>query len=295
MLDRSTHFRTVECMNQLPLETRARILNCLVEGVSLRATARLCGVAINTVVKLQIEAGEACAAFQDRTFRGLKCRRLECDEIWSFVGAKEKNASAEKKAQGWGDIWTWTAIDADSKLIPCWHVGERDAGAAYEFMHDLASRLANRVQLTTDGHKPYLTAVEDAFGDNVDFATLTKIYGEPARTEARYSPGNMCGVKIAVVKGRPEGDKISTSYVERQNLNIRMGMRRFTRLTNAFSKKVENHCHALALYFMFYNFCRIHTTLRVTPAMQAGLTDRVWEMADVIRMMDCLASEGKAA
>lgn len=286
MLDRSTHFRTVDGMNQLPLETRARILNCLVEGVSLRATARLCGVAINSVVKLQIEAGEAAEAFQDRTFRNLNCRRLECDEIWSFVGAKEKNASAEKKAQGWGDVWTWTAIDADSKIIPCWHVGDRDGGAAYEFMHDLASRLAHRVQLTTDGHKPYLEAVADAFGNDIDYAQLVKIYGDSGRPDTRYSPPQCTGIKVAVVSGKPEGSKISTSYVERQNLNMRMGMRRFTRLTNAFSKKVENHARALALYFFHYNFCRIHTTLRVTPAMEAGVADRVLDMDDLIRLMD---------
>lgn len=274
-------------MNQLPTETRSRILSCLVEGVSLRATARLCGVAINTVVKLQVEAGEACAAFQDKTFRNLNCRRLECDEIWSFCYSKQKNVPVDKKGVfGYGDVWTWTAIDADTKLIPCWHLGTRDGGAAYEFMHDLASRLAHRVQLTTDGHKPYLAAVEDAFGSEIDYATLTKIYGEAAAGDARYSPPQCTGMHCAVVSGRPDRSKISTSYVERQNLNIRMGMRRFTRLTNAFSKKVDNHGHALALYFMFYNFCRIHSTLRVTPAMQTGLTDRVWEMSDVVRMLD---------
>jgi IS1 family transposase len=281
-------------MNQLPIEIRARVLSCLVEGVSIRATARLCDVAINTVVKLQIEAGEACAAFQDQAFRNLSCRRLECDEIWSFVGAKEKNARPEKKAQGWGDVWTWTAIDADTKLIPCWHVGDRNGGAAYEFMHDLAGRLAHRVQLTTDGHKPYLQAVGDAFGDDIDYAMLVKIYGEGPKTEARYSPPQCTGTRIAVISGRPDGSKISTSYVERQNLNMRMGMRRFTRLTNAFSKKIENHGRALSLYFMFYNFCRTHTTLRVTPAMEAGVTDRVWEMADVVQMMDGLQAQ-KAA
>jgi IS1 family transposase len=285
----------LERMNQLPIETRARILSCLVEGVSIRGTARLCGVCISSVVKIQIEAGQACAEFQDRTFRNLSCRRLECDEIWSFVGAKEKNASEEKKVKGWGDVWTWTAIDADSKLIPCWHVGTRDAGAAYEFMQDLASRLAHRVQLTTDGYRPYLQAVEEAFGSEIDYATLTKIYGEGPKTEARYSPAHCCGTRLTVRSGRPDAAKISTSYVERQNLNIRMGMRRFTRLTNAFSKKLENHGHALALYFMHYNFCRIHTTLRVTPAMQAGVADRVWEMADVVRMLDSFLIEQTAA
>lgn len=272
-------------MNQLPIEARARILNCLVEGVSIRATARLCNVAINTVVKLQIEAGRACAEFQDRAFRNLTCKRIECDEIWSFVGAKEKNASTKKKAQGWGDVWTWTAIDAETKLIPCWLVGNRDGEAAYEFMHDLAGRLAHRVQLTTDGHKPYLAAVENAFGGEVDYAQLVKIFGE-GPIDGRYSQPQCTGTKVSVVSGKPQSSGISTSYVERQNLNIRMGMRRFTRLTNGFSKKVENHGHALALYFMHYNFCRIHTTLRVTPAMQAGVADRVWEMTDVVRMMD---------
>jgi IS1 family transposase len=281
-------------MNQLPIETRARILSCLVEGVSIRATARLCDIAINSVMKLQVEAGEACAAFQDRAFRNLTCKRLECDEIWSFVGAKEKNTTEEKKAEGWGDVWTWTAIDAETKIIPSWYVGTRDGGAAYHFMHDLAKRLSHRVQLTTDGHKPYLAAVEDAFGSEIDYAQLVKIYGEGQNTEARYSPAQCTGTKATVITGKPEGRHISTSYVDRQNLNMRMGMRRFTRLTNAFSKKIENHGHALALYFMFYNFCRIHTTLRVTPAMQAGISDRVWDMVDVVRMMDSLA-EQKAA
>jgi IS1 family transposase len=274
-------------MNQLPIETRARILSCLVEGVSIRATARLCDVCISSVVKIQVEAGQAAAEFQDRMFRNLNCKRLECDEIWSFCYAKEKNVPAKMRGKfGVGDVWTWTAIDADSKLIPCWHVGERNGMAAYQFMHDLASRLANRVQLTTDGFRPYLQAVETAFGTEIDYAMLVKIYGEGAQTEARYSPAECTGTKVTVVSGKPESGKISTSYMERANLNIRMGMRRFTRLTNAFSKKVENHGHALALYFYFYNFCRIHTTLRVTPAMQAGIADRVWEMADLVREMD---------
>jgi IS1 family transposase len=275
-------------MNQLPIEARARILNCLVEGVSIRATSRLCGVAINTVVKLQIEAGEAAAALQDQLFRNLFCKRLEADEIWSFCYAKAKNVPKDKRGEfGYGDVWTWTAIDADSKLIPCWHVGDRNAGAAYEFMHDLAGRLNSRVQLTTDAHKAYLTAVESAFANEIDYAQLVKIYGDGGETpNTRYSPPQCTGTRVSVVSGKPESGKVSTSYVERQNLNIRMGMRRFTRLTNAFSKKIENHCHALALYFFHYNLCRIHTTLRVTPAMQAGVTDRVWEMADLVRLID---------
>ncbi len=283
-------------MNQFPAETRARILSCLVEGVSIRATARLCGVAINSVVKLQIEAGEACAAYQDRAFRNLTCQRIQCDEIWSFVGCKEQHLKPEEKGKGRGDCWTWTAIDPDTKLIPCWHVGLREAADGISFMEDLASRLTGRIQLSTDGHHGYLNAVETAFGANVDYGQAVKVFGplESNRIEARYSPGKCKEVRKSVIKGSPDFDNISTSHVERQNLNIRMGMRRFTRLTNAFSKKMENHRRALALYFMFYNFCRIHTTLRVTPAMQAGVSDRVWDMIDVVRMLDSLA-EQKAA
>lgn len=274
-------------MNQLPTATRARILHCLVEGTSIRGTARLCDVSINTVVKLQIEAGTACSAYQDRVFRNLTCKRLQCDEIWAFVGCKAKNVRDDHEGKGWGDVWTWTAIDAESKLIPCWYVGTRDAGAAWHFIHDLKARLANRVQLTTDGHKAYLSAIEDAFGDRIDYAQLQKIYGAtPSTPETRYSPAQCMGARKAAVSGKPDYAHVSTSYVERMNLNIRMGMRRFTRLTNAFSKKVENHELALALYFMFYNFCRIHQTLRVTPAMQAGVTGHVWELHEIVALID---------
>jgi IS1 family transposase len=273
-------------MNQLTPEKRAAVLNCLVEGNSMRSTTRLTGVAINTVVKLLIDAGRACSDYQDKAFRNLSCKRIQCDEVWSFVGSKEKNTSAEKKAKGWGDAWTWTAIDPDTKLIPCWYVGTRDAGAAFHFMHDLAARLAHRVQLTTDGHKPYLVAVEDAFGDEIDYAQLIKIYGEGPKTEARYSPAQCMGARKAVVTGAPDYDHVSTSHVERSNLTLRMSNRRFTRLTNAFSKKVENHEHMLALVFCFYNFCRIHKTLRCTPAMQAGISTRVWEIADIVALID---------
>lgn len=276
----------VEHVNQLPIEKRAQILSCLVEGVSIRGTSRLCDVAVNTVVKLQIEAGEACAAYQDRVMRGLTCKRLQCDEVWSFCGAKQKNATAEQMAKGWGDIWTWTAIDSETKLIPCWYVGNRDGEAAYHFIHDLASRLAHRVQLTTDGHSPYLAAVEDAFGAEIDYAQLVKIYGDGPRTDARYSPAVCTGARKDVIAGSPAAQNISTSHVERSNLSFRMGMRRFTRLTNAFSKKAENHAHAVAVFTMFYNFCRIHTTLRCTPAMEAGIADRVWSMKDVVALMD---------
>ncbi len=244
-------------------------------------------VAINSVVKLLIEAGRACADYQNEVMRDLKCTKIQCDEIWSFVYAKQKNVPEEKKGEwGYGDVWTWTAIDADTKLIPCWLVSTRDAGAAYEFIHDLKSRLANRVQLTTDGHKAYLRAVEDAFGCEVDYAMLVKMYGAPRGGETYYSPATCTGCVTIKVSGDPNPKDISTSFVERQNLSMRMGMRRFTRLTNAFSKKVENLEHNVALYFMHYNFCRIHQTLRVTPAMEAGITDHVWSLKEVVALID---------
>lgn len=233
-----------------------------------------------------IRLSTTCSEYQDKAFVNLKCKRLQCDEIWSFVGAKAKNCSAEMKAKGAGDVWTWTAIDAETKLIPCWLVGQRDAGCAYHFMHDLKARLANKVQLTTDGYKPYFVAVEDAFGANVDYAMLQKIYGKAKDTpETRYSPAICMGTKRAVVSGSPDHKHISTSYVERQNLTMRMSMRRFTRLTNGFSKKLENHEHALALYFMYYNFCRIHQSLRVTPAMESGISDHVWSLDWIIQLL----------
>ena len=248
------------------------------------------GVAKNTVVKLLADLGKVCSEYQDITFRNLTCKRIQCDEIWSFVGCKEKNVPKEEKRKGRGDVWTWTAIDAETKLIPCWYVGNRDAGAAYHFMHDLAGRLANRVQLTTDAHRPYLQAVEDAFGTEIDYAQLVKIYGSPEQSqynaEVRYSPAVCMGARKAKIIGKPAYAHVSTSICERQNLNMRMGMRRFTRLTNAFSKKVENHEHAIALYFMYYNFCRIHQSLRVTPAMEAGVSQKVWSLEDVVALLD---------
>lgn len=273
-----------EHMNKLPLAKRAQIIGLLVEGNSLRATSRLADCSINTVTKLLVDVGSACAEYQDKTLRNLTCKRLQCDEIWSFVYSKQKNVPEEMRGQyGVGDVWTWTAICADTKLVPSFMIGPRDSGVAYDFMQDLAGRLANRVQLTTDGHRAYLEAVEAAFGADVDFAQLVKIYG-PALTkgpERKYSPENFCGTKVSVVTGDPDEKQISTSYVERQNLTMRMGMRRFTRLTNGFSKKVENHGHAVALHFMHYNFGRIHKSLRITPAMAAGVSDHVWSLEEI--------------
>ncbi len=272
-------------MNKLPLAKRAQIIGMLVEGMSLRATSRLADCSINTVTKLLVDLGDACWEYQDKVFRNLTCKRIQCDEIWAFVYAKEKNASPEMKATGEaGDIWTWTAIDADTKLIPSWLVGSRNATTGHMFVADLAARLDNRVQLTTDGHKVYLTAVEKAFDNQIDYAMLVKLYGNPAERahpEHRYSAGECCGSIKGAVCGNPDEAHISTSYVERANLTMRMGMRRFTRLTNAFSKKVENHAAAVALHFMFYNFGRVHKTLRVTPAMEAGLADHVWSLEEI--------------
>jgi IS1 family transposase len=284
-------------MNKLSTEKRAQILRCLVEGNSIRATSRLTDVAINSVVKLLIDAGQACSAYQDKTLRNLPCKRIQCDEIWSFVGCKQKNVqTTEQMRKGWGDTWTWTAIDPDTKLVPCWFIGTRDAGAAYHFMHDLAGRLASRVQLTTDGHRAYLSAVEDAFGADVDYAQLVKIYGNtPEGGEVRYSPAICMGARRAVVSGMPSREHVSTSICERQNLTMRMSMRRFTRLTNGYSKKLENLEHNVALYFMSYNFCRIHHTLRVTPALEAGIADHVWTLEEIVGLLDKCESNSSHA
>jgi IS1 family transposase len=274
-------------MNRLDSETRAQVIRCLVDGNSIRATVRITGVAKNTVVKLLVEVGAACSRYMDSAFRNLMCRRIQVDEIWSFVYSKDKNIPDERQGEfGVGSVWTWTAIDAETKLIPCWLVGTRDAGSATEFIRDLSDRLAFRVQLTSDGHKAYLNAVADAFGEDIDYAMLVKLYGAEPPQEARYSPAVCIGTRTRVVSDDPNPRHISTSYAERQNLTMRMSMRRFTRLTNAFSKKLENHVAALALYFMYYNFVRIHQTLRVTPAMAAGVTDRPWEIADIVRLIE---------
>jgi IS1 family transposase len=273
-------------MNQLNSSRRAQVVAALVEGVSINATCRLTGVAKHTVLKLLKDLGCAAAAFHDAHVRGLRVRRLQCDEIWAFVYGKDKNLTLEQVQAGAGSVWTWTAIDADTKLIVSYMLGDRGAATAQSFMRDVAGRIANRIQLTTDGHRVYADAVEDAFGADIDYAMLVKIYGASNENpESRYSPASCIGCRTGVLAGDPDPDHISTSFVERSNLSMRMGMRRFTRLTNGFSKKVENHGHMVALYFMHYNFCRVHKTLRVTPAMEAGLTDHVWGIEELIALM----------
>jgi len=279
-------------MNRLNTERRSQVIRCLVEGNSIRATVRMTGVAKNTVVKLLMEIGRACEEYQDKTLRNIRSKKIQCDEIWSFVYAKQKNVTPEIAAkQMAGDVWTWTAIDADSKLIVSWMIGGRDAETANHFMNDLAGRLANRVQLTTDGHRAYLSAVEDAFGSEIDYAMLVKLYGTDNESETRYSPAECIGCRAIPISGSPKATDISTSYVERQNLTMRMMMRRFTRLTNAFSKKVDNHAAMLALYFFYYNFCRVHQTLRVTPAMEAMISDHVWTIEEMVSILRAKESD----
>lgn len=273
-------------MNKLDKAKQEQVVKALVEGNSIRATVRMTGVAKNTVAKLLVDLGAACSVYLDKTLVNLPCKRVQCDEIWSFIAAKQKNVTPALAAKGHaGDIWTWIAMDADTKLVCSWMVGARDTMTATLFIRDLAARLANRVQLTTDGHRPYLVAVEDAFGADVDYAMLVKIYGESGESDKRYSPAECVGCKKNAVTGNPDPKHISTSFVERQNLTMRMSMRRFTRLTNAFSKKVENHVASLAIHYMWYNFVRIHQTLRVTPAMAAGVSDRLWSVDDLIDLM----------
>lgn len=274
-------------MNKSSRERRAQILGMMVEGVSIRATSRMTGASKNTIVKLLADAGQACSEYQDRTLINLPCKRLQADEIWSFVYSKQKNVPEDKRGQfGYGDVWTWTALCADTKLVPSWYVGTRDADSAYTFLRDLAGRLTNRVQLTTDGHAAYLNAVNEAFARDIDYAMLVKKYGNAPEAEKRYSPPICLGTERTIIRGRPDLAHISTSYVERQNLSMRMGIRRFTRLTNAFSKKLENHIHALSIYFMHYNFVRQHQTLRVSPAMEAGVSNKLWSLMDVVAMIE---------
>lgn len=274
-------------MNRLTPAKRAQILHLLCEGSSIRAITRITGASKNTVTKLIEGVGSACAAFHDATVRGLTTKRVQVDEIWSFTYAKQKNVAAAKAApDGAGDTWTWTGIDADSKLIVSWFIGARDSYSAKLFIDDLASRLANRVQLTSDGLRAYLEAIEGAFGADVDYAQLQKIYGTSPEAEKRYSPAECIGCETKVIEGDPDPKHISTSYVERHNLTMRMHMRRYTRLTNAFSKKLENHAHAVALFMVYYNFCKLHKAHRLTPAMAAGVTGRLWEVADIVKVLE---------
>jgi len=277
-------------MNRLSIERRAQVISTLVEGNSIRATCRITGAAKGTVIRLLADVGRACAEYQDKHLRNLPCKHIQCDEIWSFCYAKQKNVPEDKQGRlGYGDVWTWTAIDADTKLVVSWLVGLRSAFYGHKFMVDLQSRLANRVQITTDGHAVYVWAIEDAFGQNVDYAMLVKLYGKEPEGEARYSPAKCVGANPTVIQGNPDPTKISTSYAERQNLTMRMSMRRFTRLTNAFSKKIENLEYAIALHFMYYNFARPHKTLANpyprTPAMAAGISNHIWAMEDIVKLV----------
>jgi len=274
-------------MNKLSPGKRAQVLHLLCEGSSIRAITRLTGVSKNTVAKLLADVGCACSEYQDKTFNNLTCKRVQVDEIWSFVYAKQANVKTAKAAPpAAGDVWTWTAICADTKLVPSWLVGPRDGYAAKRFLADLSTRLAHRIQLTSDGHKAYLDAVETVFGEEIDYAMLQKIYGETPEAEKRYSPAECVGCERRIITGEPDKAHISTSFAERNNLTMRMHMRRFTRLTNAFSKKVENHAHAVALHFMYYNFCKLHKAHRLTPAMAAGVTEKLWEIADIVKVLE---------
>jgi IS1 family transposase len=284
-------------MNKLDTATRSKILHMLVEGQSIRAITRIMGMSKNTIAKLLSDAGAVCMAYHDANVRDVQAKRVQVDEIWSFTYAKQKNVATAKAApDGAGDTWTWTAIDADNKLVISYFVGGRDGECAMWFIDDLRTRLANRVQLTSDGHRAYLEAVEAAFGADVDYAMLVKLYGETSEAaRGRYSPAECTGAKKTAIEGKPDPKHISTSYSERQNLTMRMHMRRFTRLTNAFSKKVEQHANAVALHFMYYNFVRIHQTLRMTPAMAAGVTTKLWEVSDIVALIEAKEAEKPAA
>lgn len=274
-------------MNKLPPGKRAQALQMMAEGISLRAMTRLTGVSRTTLIKLLEDAGQAFSEYQDKALVNLPCKRVQLDECWGFSYCKQKNVATAKAApEGAGDIWTWVGLDADTKLVVSWYVGARDSEAAMTFIDDLAPRLTSRVQITSDGHKPYLEAIEGAFGGDVDYAMLVKVYGAAPEGQRRYSPAICTGAHKHRVEGNPDPKHVSTSFVERQNLNIRMGNRRMTRLTNAFSKKAENHAHMMSIYFIHYNFVRIHQTLKVTPAMAAGVTSKLWEMSDMVKVLE---------
>jgi IS1 family transposase len=276
-------------VNKLTHKQRTQAVNCLIEGCSIRATVRMTGLAKKTVMRLLREVGEVCEAYQDRVLRNLPCRRIQLDELWGFNYCKAKTVTPEiaDRVPGAGDVWLWVALDADSKLVAAWRLGDRNAGTAFAFVHDLKNRLRNRVQITSDGHRVYLTAIESAFGSDVDYAMLVKMYGaDPAESEKRYSPAECIGTQLAVISGRPDPKHISTSFVERQNWSVRTAMRRYTRLSNGFSRKIENHAAAVALNYFAYNFIKIHRTLRVSPAMAAGVTDHLWSVSDLIDLWE---------
>lgn len=275
-------------MNRLASDIRAQVINCLIEGCSIRSTVRMTGVAKKTVMRLLVEVGEVCADYQNKVFQNLDCRRLELDEMWAWIYCKEKHRTEAiaKEHPDAGDIWLWVAVDADTKLVPCWNLGSRDARAAKDFVDDLASRLTHRVQVTTDGHRPYVEAIERAFGDDVDFSILQKIYGKPLENETRYSPAQCIGVDVRRVTGNPDPKYVSTSFIERQNWTVRTKMRRYTRLSNGFSRKLENHAAAVALNYFAYNFIQIHRTLRMSPAMAAGVADKLWSVQDLVALWE---------
>jgi IS1 family transposase len=282
-------------MNKLTHAQRVQAVNCLIEGCSIRATVRMTGIAKKAVMRLLCEVGEVCESYQDRILRNLPCRRIQLDELWGFNYCKQKNLTEEiqEKIPGAGDVWLWVAIDAETKLVPCWRLGDRNAGTAYAFTHDLAARLRNRVQLTSDGHRVYLTAVESAFGSDVDYAMLVKMYGSDSGPDTRYSPPECIGMQCAVITGNPNPKHISTSFVERQNWSVRTAMRRYTRLSNGFSRKIQNHAAAVALNYFAYNFIKVHRTLRVSPAMAAGVTDKLWSVDDLVSLWE--SEESKRA
>ena len=281
-------------MNRLKASARTQVLNCLIEGCSIRATVRMTGVSKKTVMRLLVEVGVVCADYQNRVLRNLTSRRLQVDEMWGFNYCKARNVTPKiaTKHPMAGDVWLWVALDADTKLVPAWRVGDRNLATAYDFMRDLADRLTNQVQLTTDGHRPYLEAVESAFGVDIDYAMLIKIYGSD-QTEKRYSPAKCLGCDARTITGQPNPKHINTSFIERQNWSVRTAMRRYTRLSNGFSRKIENHCAAVALNYFAYNFIKIHRTVRMSPAMAAGVTDRLWEVSDLVALLE--TSESKKA
>lgn len=284
-------------MNKLTHDKRVQVVNCLIEGCTIRATVRMTGVAKKTVMRFLLEIGEVCADYQDRVLRNLTCNRVQLDELWGWNYCKAKNVTPEiaAKVPAAGDVWLWVAIDAETKLVPCWRLGDRNAGTALDFVRDLAARLSNRIQLTSDGHRAYLEAVESAFGSEVDYAMLVKLYGNDRESETRYSPAECIGCRAIPVIGRPDANHISTSFVERQNWSVRTSMRRYTRLSNGFSRKIENHAAAIALNYFAYNFIKIHRTLRVTPAMAAGVTDHLWDAGNLVGLLEAEEMAKRAA